>query len=88
MSEDNEPARRFSDDMLIRLDQKVEDHLKWSMAAEASVNARLSSLEMFRSDVEKPVHVAGWIILTFIGAFVIAVAGYIWHLATTRIHFT
>ncbi len=78
----DDPPRRFSDEMLIRLDQKLSDHLNWSIASHTSILERLVSLESFKSKTEKPLQAAGWIFITFIGSIVISIAGFIWHLAT------
>ena len=83
----NEP-RRFSYEMLIRMDERLTSHTKCIMDQVTEINRRISLLESFRTDIEKPVHAAGWILITFIGAFVIAVAGFVWQFLTHKIRLT
>jgi len=78
--------RRFSDEMLIRLDQKVTDQIEFVQKELKELHARLLEMEKFRSDVEKPIHAAGWIIIGLVGSFVAAVGTYLWRLIS-RLHF-
>lgn len=81
-----ETGRRFSDEMLIRMDQKFEDHLEFSKQRSEMFEARIIDLERFRTNIEKPVHAAGWLLIGLVGSFVAAIGTYAWRLLT-RVHF-
>ena len=81
---DEEP-RRFSDEMLWRLDERVRMHIEWIEKDHKNVLERIKELEKFRVDIEKPVHAAGWIILGLIASFIASVGAWIWRLIT-KVH--
>jgi hypothetical protein len=81
-----ENGRRFSDEMLIRLEQKFTDHDEWEKGIFKNFEGRINRLEEFKNQVEKPIHAAGWIIIGLIASFVAAVGAYTWNMLT-RLHF-
>lgn len=87
MDDNDIKGRRYSDEMLWRLDQKLEDHLKWAEGEDQVFKERLIALESFRNSIEKPVHAAGWIIIGLVGSFIAAVGAYLWKMLS-RISFT
>lgn len=83
---EEEPPRRFSDEMLYRLDERIKQHLEWSEKQTQEIVDRLKTLEDWKRDIEKPVHYAGLVVIGLVLAFVGAVGKYLWVLMT-KIHF-
>lgn len=71
---------RFSDEMLIRLDQKFTDHLNWAKETETNFDKRVKLMEAFVQKVDKPLEISFWIIGAILGAFLVSLGYAIWKL--------
>ena len=84
MSEEEKP-RRYSDEMLFRLDERMKVHIEWTQSVTHSQEARIKDMENWRKEVEQPIHYAGMLLLGLVLAFAGAIGTWLWKLLT-RLH--
>ena len=63
MTQPEQPARRYSDEMLYRLDERVRLHIDWIEKEHIETKKRVKDLEDWQKSIEQPVHYAGMIII-------------------------
>jgi hypothetical protein len=79
--EEEHAARRYSDEMLFRLDERVktltervDQHLSWAELQKEALEKRMGVIEVVWHSIETPVKYVGWAVTIFLAVLITTMA--------------